>query len=80
MKDLKQALEQAIEALDSDNPEIQLRAVIKVLVEMSASAEREACAKILVRGAYRSTTDIALVLLAYAQRIRERGGKNEETL
>ena len=46
MSDLRKALEQAIEALHSDNPEIQLRAVIKVLVEMSASAEREACAKV----------------------------------
>ena len=50
MSDLRKALEQAIEALHSDNPEIQLRAVIKVLVEMSASAEREACAKLCLEG------------------------------
>lgn len=80
MRDLKQALEQAIEALNSNNPEIQLPAVIKVLIEMAVLAERKACAKILVHGAYRSSTDIGLVLLGYAQRIRERGGKNEETL
>jgi hypothetical protein len=80
MSDLRKALEQALKALDSGNPELQLPAVIKVLIEMAVLAERKACAKILVRGAYRNKNDIGLVLLAYAQRIRERGGRDEETL
>ena len=80
MSDLRKALEQALKALDSGSPELQLPAVIKVLIEMAVLAERKACAKILVHGAYRSTSDIGLVLLGYAQRIRERGKRDEETL
>ena len=74
MSNLRKALEQAIEDLDSDNPEIQLRAVIKVLVEMSASAEREACAK-LVEADGLARGDEGLVLIKAAGRIRARGEK-----
>ena len=72
MSDLRKALEQAIEALDSDNPELQLRAVIKVLVEMSASAEREACAKLVEADGLARGSE-GLVLIKAAGRIRARG-------
>jgi hypothetical protein len=76
MSDLRKALEQALKALDSGSPELQLPAVIKVLIEMAVLAEREACIKIL--NDYRinrAPTDIGLILLKNVKQIRARGEK-----
>ena len=92
MSDLRKAAEMALEALDSDNPDIQLRAAIalrqaldkpeiepQALVEMAVLAEREACAKLVEADGLARGSE-GLVLIKAAGRIRARGGGDEKKL
>jgi formate dehydrogenase maturation protein FdhE len=79
------AMKQALEALDSDNPDIQLRAAtaLRTAIEQAedaVAAEREACANLLLNvdlssmdADHRLQSWTATVLLNFSAAIRARG-------